>query len=130
MDAAVETRKPLILVIEEEKRHGGLPLKQSLHECPERLRDLIFGPPMARRTDTIRWMRLPAFQLESLRLISWQMLAAHPVARGQEMLDLTQVRVTGELREAKLTFPKAGHRIFFHDANVGARAAADELAKT
>lgn len=124
VDAAVNSRKPLLLVLEEDALHGGQSLAQSLSECPPHLQDSVFGPPTARRTDAIPWMRLPAFQLESLRLIAVQLLAATPVDRSV----LSDVRVRGELRTSNLAFARP-HLLFFDECNLGARDATLEISE-
>ena len=71
--AAVEMQKPIILVHESDASKGGASLDELRAECPEELREAIFGGHLP-----VPWLRLGHFQKESLICIAEGMLAALP----------------------------------------------------
>ena len=73
LTAAVERRKPLILVHELDRNKGGVPLDSLVAECPPELRDAVFG-----QRDIIPWLRHGDFQCESLLCIAEAMLLSLP----------------------------------------------------
>ena len=73
LTAAVERRKPLILVHELDRNKGGAPRDSLIAECPRELREAVFG-----QRDIVPWLRLGDFQCESLLCIAEAMLLSLP----------------------------------------------------
>lgn len=64
--AAVEASKPLILVHEVDVKHGGASLPDLMAECPEDVREAVFGRPDEPPPDVITWHRSSDMQTVSL----------------------------------------------------------------
>uniref|UniRef100_A0A7S3T2Z1 TIR domain-containing protein n=1 Tax=Emiliania huxleyi TaxID=2903 RepID=A0A7S3T2Z1_EMIHU len=71
-EAAVRLGKPLILVHEANENKGGLPLQQARRDCPEAIRDEIFGTSRP----VVSWQRSDAFQQVALKRIVAEVLVA------------------------------------------------------
>ena len=124
--AAVEQEKPLITVADVEQ--NGRELQMEYDDCPANLRGQIFGPRSSASLEAgkiILWMRLKAFQIESIRLVATRMLMAtrKSTALSQEV----NLVAPKEIRRARLYF-ESSHALYFSSYNVGAQGVADELA--
>ena len=76
--ATVVEKKPWVLVHEEDRGHGGLPLEEVKEECPQELRPIIFlhcryheddggslkveGERFAKDREVVKWMRVKELQ--------------------------------------------------------------------
>jgi len=78
--AAVAKKKPLILVLEMDANHGGVPLDVHREECPEELREAVFSAPI------IPWHRLKDFQICSMRLLVEQLLTAWDLPGNEQSI--------------------------------------------
>lgn len=68
--AAVRLLKPLILVLETDASHGGVPLAVHEAECPADIKNYVLSSPI------IPWHRLKDFQICSMRMLVEQLLKA------------------------------------------------------
>ena len=91
--AAVQMGKPLVLVHETNTGKGGAPLAALRAECPDDVRDAVFGPP-DRPAPVIPWRRIESFQIKSLQLIAEQMLGH---LRAQEPFEPPELYLPGAL---------------------------------
>jgi len=76
--AAMERARPVILVLETDEVKGGFALEDAREECPEELRDFVFGPLGDERAVT-PWHRITVFQLCSLKEIARMVLSHTPL---------------------------------------------------
>ena len=76
--AAMERARPVILVLETDETKDGFALEDAREECPEELRDFVFGPLGDERT-VISWHRITVFQLCSLKQITQTVLSHTPL---------------------------------------------------
>jgi len=60
--AAMERARPIILVLETDETKGGFALADAREECPEELRDFVFGASGDERA-VIPWHRITIFQV-------------------------------------------------------------------
>ena len=95
---ALEGQKPLILVHESDPNRGGTVEAIRDRECPDELKDRIFGGQ-----SIIEWYRLRELQLVSMLMIAEQTLLATPKYRGQPELSLF---IPGGLLKERLVFPQ------------------------
>jgi len=70
LHAAVARSKPLLLVLETDPTHGGVPLEVHRSACPAELRAKVFSAPL------VTWHRLRPFQMCSMRLLIAELLRA------------------------------------------------------
>ena len=96
--ACEEEDKPLILVREMATKKGGALMEDMKEECPEDLRDAVFGG-----RDVIPWLRLGHFQRESLCCIAECMLLCLP--RYAKELDAANAKATAALGASKIGTP-------------------------
>jgi len=85
--AAMQRSKPLLLVLETDATKGGFSIEDARDECPEELRDFVFGPASAER-DVVPWHRVTAFQLCSLKEIAKTVLWYTPLYEDKPALDV------------------------------------------
>ena len=122
--AAVEMEKPIVLVNEVNQAKGGAPLAQLREECPEDVRDYVFGPPDAPR-EVIQWRRIQSFQLKALELITEETL--HHLPKYEKMAGPPQVFVPGDVQNYDWNC-KVPHQLYTSPNNPGAAEMATLLA--
>mmetsp|Transcript_23187 Transcript_23187/g.71018 ORF Transcript_23187/g.71018 Transcript_23187/m.71018 type:complete len:1131 (+) Transcript_23187:1596-4988(+) len=74
--ACMALNKPIVLVVESDVAKGGLSREEAIQECPEDLRDYIFGNSVDR--PLVPWHRITVFQVCSLKEIARAMLIRMP----------------------------------------------------
>ena len=133
--AACDLGKPLVLVLEEDPKHGGAPLEAAIAECPAELRSQIFhrGHPL------VRWHRTSPFQLISLRQILAAVLTPHAGKHGRvapcligcdgRPVDGADVFATTEMARQRLVVPppSAASRRLVCTADAASQARARRL---
>ena len=112
IDSAMKAKKPLILVHESDESKGGAPLEDLRADCESKGR-CVFDDDR----EIIRWHRIAAFQLLSLKLIARAMLHAMPTY--EELEEPPKVYIAGELGLQTFEFR---HRVslYVSDFNPGA----------
>jgi hypothetical protein len=83
--ACMARGKPLLLVLETNETKGGLTLDEAREECPDELREYVFGPEGSRRR-VIPWHRITVFQLCTLKEIVREVLLHTPLYAGEPNL--------------------------------------------
>ena len=78
LNHSVLTAKPLVLVHEVDPGKGGAPIETMISDCPEDMRDAVFGGKAHPERDIIVWHRISDFQLISLKMIAARLLHATP----------------------------------------------------
>jgi len=121
--AARARDKPLLLVLETNDTKGGLILAEAREECPEELREYVFGPEEKRR-DVIPWHRITVFQLCTLKEIMRVVLLHTPLYAGEPNFVLY---LDSDLDLQLLQFRKPV-LLYASPNNPGCAAAAKELA--
>ena len=119
--AAVERRKPLVLVHETNLQKGGAPLSNLEAECPHELRAPIFEG-----RQVIPWRRLGHFQLESIINIAEALLLCSPGYAKTKAADGVPVYVPKAITEYGWTLP-APVSLYVSQHNPGAMAIAELL---
>ena len=98
--AAIEQRKPRILVHEADPAKGGAGLEELRNELKSTdHRNAIFPEGFT----TVKWSRLADFQLQSLTLIVEQMLMSSPTYRGEA--GRLKPYIPGSILDKPLVFP-------------------------
>jgi len=119
--ATLEQGKPFMLVHEADASHGGAPLQVLMDELKNTVqRAALFDG----NHPVIRWLRIAAFQVVSLKKIVHQVLAATPAYKHKE--DSLSLVVPGALVEQNLVFPR---RVVLYASknNPNAKEVADEM---
>jgi hypothetical protein len=120
--AAKARDKPLLLVLETNETKGGLTLEEAREECPEELREYVFGPEGSGR-GVIPWHRITVFQLCTLKEIVREMLTQTPLYASEPNLT---VYLDSDIDIEMLKFPKP-LLLYASPNNPGCAAAAKEL---
>jgi len=100
--ATMERNKPVVLVLETDPAKGGFTLDAARAECPEDLRDFVFGPAGSERP-VITWHRITIFQLCSLKEIARTMLIHTPLYNDTPAM---QVYLDKDLSVQRLAFER------------------------
>jgi hypothetical protein len=87
---AVRLNKPIVLVHETNYGKGGAPLHGLKEECPEDVREAVFGQIDALR-EVIPWRRVESFQLASLTSIAEHTLKHLPKHSSKSTIELSCV---------------------------------------
>ena len=129
LDAALNGRKPLVLVHETDEKKGGAPLHQLRGECSPAVRAYVFGvgaggQAQPGQREVIPWHRIASFQLVSLKLIVQGMLAACPEFGAKT--SLPELYVSNEHPRRRLAFRSPVH-LYVSRATPGAVAVASVL---
>mmetsp|Transcript_42522 Transcript_42522/g.112325 ORF Transcript_42522/g.112325 Transcript_42522/m.112325 type:complete len:111 (-) Transcript_42522:10-342(-) len=82
--AAMEARKPLLLVAETDPTKGFVPLERHRGECLDDLRDYVFSEEDGGARAVIRFSRQPNFKLLTMKLIIGQMLLHSPAHKARD----------------------------------------------
>lgn len=124
--AAIAFKKPIILVHEQRADHGGAPLAAIIAECPPEEREAVFGAagPSGPRP-VITWLRLNAFQTESLARVAETFLLSTPRYQHLSSKGLP-LYVPGSLRSFDLELPRPVV-LYVSPLNPGALPVAREL---
>ena len=122
--AAVEMNKPIVLVHEEDPAKGGAPLATLKQECPEEVREAVFGPLDAPRR-VIPWLRIESFQLESLEQIAEN--ALHHLPKYVNLDNKLSLFTPGQVNTFTWHF-KHTHKLYASQNNPGATEVARRLA--
>jgi len=85
--AAKACDKPLLLVLETNDTKGGLTLEEAREECPQELREYVFGPGGSWRA-VIPWHRITVFQLCTLKEVVRQLLVHTPLYASEPDLSV------------------------------------------
>ena len=117
VEHGVTTEKPLTLVHDPVKGGETLAVLKA-DECPDALRDLVFG-----HRDVIEWHRIKDFQLVSLKLLAEQLLLGCPSYAGRRELPLY---VPGEITRDH-DFFSAPVKLYASPNNPGAADVAKRL---
>ncbi|EOD36875.1 hypothetical protein EMIHUDRAFT_201153 [Emiliania huxleyi CCMP1516] len=123
--STAERKLPVILVHERDVNKGGLPYEASMDECPEDLREFVFGKEGAMR-DVLEWHRVTVFQLCTLKEIARVVLDYTPLYLDDQILDV-YLKTDCEVEDLTFASPVAAYA---SPNNVGCRRAIRELAKT
>mmetsp|Transcript_28041 Transcript_28041/g.94170 ORF Transcript_28041/g.94170 Transcript_28041/m.94170 type:complete len:1051 (+) Transcript_28041:106-3258(+) len=116
--AAVERKRPLILLLETDPSHGGVPLDVHRAECPDELREHVFAAPL------VTWHRLRPFQMCSMRLLIAELLRAWKAAGADQPIFLP-----GDLLRSPpppLATRKEFH-VYYSASNAGAAEVAESI---
>lgn len=109
--AAVRLGKPIILVLETNPSHGGVPLDVHRRACPEELASVVFAAP------TIPWHRLRDFQICTMRLLVVELLRAWQIPGADRPVFIPREKLRQPL--PRLQTKKAFH-LSHSDNNPGA----------
>jgi len=116
--AAVERKRPLILLLETDPSHGGVPLDVHRAECPDELREHVFAAPL------VTWHRLRPFQMCSMKLLIVELLRAWKAAGADQPIFLP-----GDLLRSPpppLATRKEFH-VYYSASNAGAAEVAESI---
>lgn len=121
--ASMQRNKPILLVHETDASKGGFTLEEARAECPEDLRDFMFGPVGYERP-IIPWHRITVFQLCTLKEIARNVLRQTPLYSSKPMLGVYLDRDVN-VDQLKMSKPVA---IYASPNNPGSEMVAKELA--
>ena len=117
--AAIDQKKPVILVLESDERHGAQSLSDLLLQCPPEHLDELFD-----RRDCIPWLRESLLQRASLQMIAEAiLLCGCPKFRMLKQAPLFNDLTTGVKWSLRTDI-----RVYASIMNEGAKSIADELA--
>jgi hypothetical protein len=120
--AAMLHDKPLLLVLEPNEAKGGLTLEEARQECPDKLREYVFGPGGGGR-GVILWHRVTVFQLCTLKEIVREVLLHTPLYASEPNLS---VYLDSDVDIDMLSF-RQPLLLYASPNNPGCAAAAEEL---
>ena len=114
----MERKRPLILLLETDPSHGGVPLDVHRAECPDELREHVFAAPL------VTWHRLRPFQMCSMKLLIVELLRAWKAAGADQPIFLP-----GDLLRSPpppLATRKEFH-VYYSASNAGAAEVAESI---
>jgi len=121
--AAMALGKEIILVLELNDNKGGLSLDEAKKECPDELREYVFGP-QGKERGVMVWHRITIFQLCTLKEIVCTTLRFTPLYAEEPNLT---VYLDSDVDLSKLKFSRPV-ALYTSPNNPGGRAVANELA--
>lgn len=122
--ACKERKKPILLVHETDDTKGGLTIEEAREECPEELREYVFGVIGGRERPVLAWHRITVFQLCTLKEIARQVLRHTPLYATKPMLGVYLDRDVS-IEQLRMQRPVA---IYTSPNNPGCDVAVKELA--
>lgn len=116
---AIRKQKPLIIVLEADVKHGGVPMSTHLSECPSELQGALEKAPI------VPWHRLRDFQTCSMRMLIQELLKAWKIPGADQRIFIP----SDILRQPVPTLPCNRPFHVFHSAhNTGVSELVDALA--